>query len=107
MHPVSTDPSTPATSLNALMAPPRTTPRNGFPFQAQATSPANKPIVSPLAIPTKVSLDTTERAFFQLISPSASPRTVTVRACVPEFPPMPATTGRKMARMGKAAIVGS
>ena len=77
------------------------------PDHRYTTSPVVIPTTRPLIMPARISLVATRSQLRARISRRASPRMVTARACDPVLPDCPATTGRKIARAVKRAIVSS
>ena len=67
-------------TIAAAMMPPISSIFSPKPNHTQTTADATIPFANPFAKPTKTSLISTRREFFQVTSPSASPRTITAGA---------------------------
>src|SRR4051812_18838835 len=97
-------PAVAATNMLMSIAAPRMAPSQTFPFHIQTTMAPTRPQAMPLPMPTPASLSSALRVLAQVNSPSAMPRTITVSVWVAALPPMPATTGMKMASAGTSLM---
>ena len=98
-------PAAPAMTRLKVIASRRMVARIQSPVQKPTTIDVSRPLAAPLKKPTNTSFQIGRHPVDQSTSPSASPRTKTVRVCVPAFPPIPATIGMNTASTAHFAMV--